>query len=406
MLALLAAAACSAPPPAAAAGPAHAGALRPGEYVTEKGWGRLLLVERSGALAFSIESVTGEDYCMLDGTVRGTVGVANGEDGASACAVEFSAVPQGLEVATDTPVECKAFCGYNGGFVGAYLQVASGCGRSDLDRALGESERLHEVGDDAAALATLAPVLADCLPTLEWGEEGEIRNRVAFAQYANRLYAECLATLEPYAADAAEDDDAVAERWPPVLGDRYLAIVREARTTLDACRLGRPGASAAPPAAPPPAVAEPATPGDAPFTGAWSVRWCDGPDAPGRPCGGFQAYLFQAGDRICGTYSGLDPRANRLDAGEPRSVVGVVLDRVAVLAVTSERSGGTYLATARLDGDALGWDIAGTVKEGAGGEPALIADGDRLVRSASDEESRYLDRAIRDCAPAAAEGEG
>lgn len=211
--------------------------LQPGEYITEKGWGRLLLKGQDGALAFSLESITGEDTCGLDGVVEGTQGIAKGENGAS-CAVKLKATPEGIGVAAATPDECKAFCGYNGGFEALYLRVKAGCGRNGLDRARADFKRLYDGKDYKAAMATLSPVLADCLPTLEWEEEGAIRNDLAITQHKNGLNAECLATLDKYAEDAAKTDEAAVDGWAPALADRYLAIVRAARTNIGLCREG------------------------------------------------------------------------------------------------------------------------------------------------------------------------
>lgn len=135
-----------------------------------------------------------------------------------------------------------------------------------------------------------------------------------------------------------------------------------------------------------------------PFAGVWSVWWCEEPVVSGRSCGGFRAYLSQSDSRICGTYGGLDQRANRLDEGEPRSIIGTVVDSTAVLAITSGRSRGIYLVTAKLDSGALDWNVVGEVKESANGEPALIADGDVLTKSSSADDLSYLDEVMRDCA--------
>lgn len=212
--------------------------LRPGEYITEKGWGHLQLSEQEGVLTFSIESVTGEDYCGLDGTIRGDQGSAEGDNGPSACTVKFTGTPQGIDVSANTPVECKAFCGYNGGFEGPYLKVKDGCGRSDLERTRKAFKRLYDARDYKAALTALSPALANCLPTLEWEEEGGIRNDLAITQYKNGLFAECLVTLDKYVDDADKDDDAVIDGWAPVLADHYLAIIRAARTNIGLCRKG------------------------------------------------------------------------------------------------------------------------------------------------------------------------
>jgi len=225
--------------PALAAGQAAAGkTLQPGEYITDKGWGRLLIKEQSGALTFSLESTSGEDMCALDGAIDGYRGVAKGNNGDPACNVSFASTPQGIDVSAATPKECKAFCGYNGDFEAPYLRVKQGCGRDDLDRTRTEFKRLYDGKNFKAALSTLSPALSNCLPTLEWEDEGAIRNDLAVTQYRNGLYAQCLATLDKYAEDAGKDDDAVVDGWTPALADRYLAIVRAARTNIGLCRTG------------------------------------------------------------------------------------------------------------------------------------------------------------------------
>lgn len=223
---------------AAAEGVAARDALQPGEYVTERGWGRLFLKEQEGSLTFSLESLNGEDTCGLDGTIQGNLGTANGDNGPSSCKVKLTRTPQGIEVAAATPEECEIFCGYNGDFAAPYLRVEDECGRDDLDRTRARFRRLYNGKNYKAALATLSPVLANCLPTLEWEEEGAIRNDLAIAQYKNGLPAECLVTLDKYAEDAGKDDEAVTDGWAPALADRYLAIVRAARTNIDLCRIG------------------------------------------------------------------------------------------------------------------------------------------------------------------------
>ncbi len=251
-IATLSTAACSAQPPAAAPKaaarkeqPAVAAqqvapdsAPPPGEYITDKGWGRLLIKQQSGMLTFSLESTTGEDVCELNGAIEGHTGIAKGNKGQSTCQVKFASTPQGIDVAAATPAECKTFCGYNGDFEAPYLQVKDGCGRDALDRTRTTFKRLYDAKDYKAALATLSPVVPSCLPTLEWEDEGAIRNDLAITQYKNGLYAQCLSTLDTYAEDAAKDDDAAVEGWTPMLADRYLAIVRAARTNIGLCRRG------------------------------------------------------------------------------------------------------------------------------------------------------------------------
>ncbi|MFC0155074.1 hypothetical protein ACFFJ4_16065 [Xanthomonas dyei] len=212
----------------------------PGEYITEKGWGHLRLTRHKQSLRFSLESTTGQAMCFLEGAIDGNQDIATSDTGPTDCSVQFAATAQGIDVTTNTPVECKSLCGYNGGFEAPYLRAIDACSRNALARTRAAFQQHYDRKDYSTALATLSPVLAQCAPTLEWEEEGDIRNELAITQYKNALYAQCLETLNAYAEDAATEDEAVMENWPPILADRYLAIVRAARTNLALCRKGLP----------------------------------------------------------------------------------------------------------------------------------------------------------------------
>lgn len=248
MVALLSNAACSAQAPETPVpkpsenvatkvppGTASDRALQAGEYATEKGWGRLQLDRNGGNLSFSIETLVGEDICALNGTIKGSRGIAADDTSPSACAVAFTQGKQGVEISASTPAECKRFCGDNGGFDGVYLKVKDGCSQNEIQRTRDAFNQFYENEDFKPALAKLSPVLKECLPTLEWEEEGSIRNDLAIAQYRNGLYDECLRTLGPYAEDSSKDDDAVMEEWAPALADRYLSIIKAARTNIALC---------------------------------------------------------------------------------------------------------------------------------------------------------------------------
>ncbi|NIJ83314.1 hypothetical protein FHY35_000269 [Xanthomonas arboricola] len=210
----------------------------PGEYITDAGWGRLLLTNDNGALRFSVESTTGQSMCSLQGTVRGTQGSAENEAGAIGCKVQFSSVTGGIDVTTPTPMECKTLCGYNGGFEARYLRATTGCNRNAIARTRAVFQQHYDRKDYQAALSTLSPILTRCGQTLEWDEKGDMRNDLAITQYKTSQYTQCLETLHDYAEDAASPDDAVTDNWPPVLADRYLAIVRAARTNIGLCKKG------------------------------------------------------------------------------------------------------------------------------------------------------------------------
>ncbi|WP_375576003.1 hypothetical protein [Paracidovorax oryzae] len=218
--------------------PSGNGALQPGEYMTERGWGRLLIRSGTGEMTFSLESTTGDNLCSLDGTIDGGQGIARQDRGRSSCMVSFGTNAQGVDVKAATPAECRDFCGHNGSFAGRYMRVKEGCGRDEVDRTRAAFQRLYDRRNFKAALATLSPVLESCSVTLDWEDEGAIRNDLAITQYRNGLHAQCLATLAKYAGDAAKDDDAAVDGWAPALAERYLEIVRAARTNIGLCRKG------------------------------------------------------------------------------------------------------------------------------------------------------------------------
>ena len=209
--------------------------LQPGEYVTEKGWGRLQLTKQGDTLLFSIASVMGEDGCTLSGEVEDGRGIANDDETPAACAISLSQSEEGIEISASTPAECKGFCGYNAEFEGTYLTTKSGCSQNEIEQTRKAFKQLYDNKDYKPALAKLSPVLTNCLQTLEWEEEGGIRNDLAITQYKNGIYDECLETLDQYTEDAKKDDDSVVEQWTPALADRYLSIIKAARTNIALC---------------------------------------------------------------------------------------------------------------------------------------------------------------------------
>lgn len=209
--------------------------LQPGEYATEKGWGRLQVIRQGADLLFSLDTVTGEDSCALSGEVKDGLGIAKEDSIPAVCLLSFSQGGQGVEISARTQADCRHFCGYNAGFEGTYLSVQSGCRHHEIQQTRKGFEQLYNDKNYKPALAKLSPILEDCLATLEWEEEGSIRNDLAIAQYKNGLFGECLETLSQYAEDVKRDDDEISEKWTPALADRYLSIVKAARTNIDLC---------------------------------------------------------------------------------------------------------------------------------------------------------------------------
>jgi len=212
-----------------------ASSMQPGEYITEKGWGRLQVSALGESLLFSLNTVTGEAGCTLSGEVKGGHGIVKEDSGSSTCVLSFAKRGEDLEISASSQTECKKFCGYNGGFEGAYRRAKSGCSQDEIEQTRKGFRHLYGDKDYKSAVAKLSPVLSGCVATLDWEEEGGIRNDLAIAQYKSAFHKECLETLSQYAEDAKRDDDSILEEWAPVLADRYLAIVKAARTNIALC---------------------------------------------------------------------------------------------------------------------------------------------------------------------------
>lgn len=217
---------------------AQAGAVVPGQYITEHGWGRLTVKPPTeGRLLFVIDAVGANMHvCNLEGEIRAGKAVLESSDANKPCVVTFAAQANGVAVATTTGEQCREFCGMRAQFEGVYLKPAPGCDDASRARTRKTFKQHYDKKAYAEALATLAPVLQQCAPTLDWLERGWIRNDVALTQLKLGQAAACLATLQPLAEDAALSDEAVREGYPPSDAESYLPIVKATRTNLRLCK--------------------------------------------------------------------------------------------------------------------------------------------------------------------------
>src|SRR6185436_11652410 len=78
------------------------------------------------------------------------------------------------------------------------------------------------------------------------------------------------------------------------------------------------------------------------FAGAWAEPLCAHGDR--ERCGGFFLYIVQKGSRLCGDHFAATPGLGRLNEGGPRSIVGTVVGKTAVVSVTSGRDESVFLA--------------------------------------------------------------
>ncbi|AKJ29659.1 hypothetical protein [Caldimonas brevitalea] len=223
-------------------------ALKPGEYVTEKGWGHLSLQRsRNGQLNFSLTAVGANAHtCDLDGEIgsRGqTVLVDDSGATDGACVIDFRARGRDVEVRHNNAPSCASHCGARARFEGLYLRPSPSCHPARRDKTRAAFKRLYDAGEYARAAALLQPVIEQCAPLLSWTEAGWLRNDLALAKYRKGDRAGCQAMLAPLAGDAGKTDTELREQWAaePMLEDTYFGVVRATRTNLGLCQAeGRP----------------------------------------------------------------------------------------------------------------------------------------------------------------------
>lgn len=209
-----------------------------GRYITERGWGRLAITKTpAGKLGFRIGAIGANAHsCEVEGEIRGGKAVLAAEEkGARPCTIRFTPKAQGAVEVEHDGGECRAFCGARADFAGTYLTPAAGCDDAERGRTRKQFKQLYDARSYPQALATLAPLLQACGPTLDWLETGRIRNDLAVTQHKLGDLAGCLQTLAPLAEDARRTDEQIRSDFPPTDAESYAPIVRATRTNLRLC---------------------------------------------------------------------------------------------------------------------------------------------------------------------------
>ena len=221
-------------------GAAWPGAITPGEYLTEGGWGNLTITaNKAGGLAFEINAIGANGHtCGLSGEIHGDKAtLEEGEEG-KPCIVTFTPSAQSIEV-SDNDNACRYYCGARAGFTGTYLKPRPMCRPKDVEKSRTEFKKLYDKKAYAQARARLEPVLKECAPLLHWSELGWLRNDLAITQYKLRDYAGCRKTLEPLVEDARRTDEELRENYPPTDAETVIPFARATRTNLGLCATGR-----------------------------------------------------------------------------------------------------------------------------------------------------------------------
>lgn len=208
----------------------HAGtdALRPGEYVTENGWGVLTIsTSEDRTTHFSLEAIGGNGhFCNLEGEVRNLRASLDVDEPGKSCVVTFLPKTDGIDVVSVDSELCRYFCGMRATFEGRYFIPSPGCGAKERSVTREQFKKLYAAKSYVKAAAVLEPLLRGCSKTLDWLESGWIRNDLAITQYHLGRLEDCQKTLEPLTTNAAKTEADLQESLPPSDFDNYLPIAK------------------------------------------------------------------------------------------------------------------------------------------------------------------------------------
>ena len=209
--------------------------LAEGEYVTDGGWGRLVVKRHSlGYMTFMIDTTGANGHmCSLQGEVTGSKATLTIEDEGS-CVVTFTTTTDGIDVNREGE-SCAGYCGARASFDALYLKPAPGCAPRAVALTRAKFLRLYDKRNWTAATKLLEPVLTTCARTLDPLLEGWIRNDIAIALHKLKDFDACRAVLEPLAEDAASSEKQLREHYPPSDADARMPLLRATRTNLALC---------------------------------------------------------------------------------------------------------------------------------------------------------------------------
>lgn len=213
-------------------------ALKPGDYITERGWGNLeLKAGKGGTLKFSIQTVGANFHtCDVEGELNNGRATLEALEKDAPCVVTMTATPKGIEVKSSDSGTCRYYCGARAHFEGLYIAPPPECAGKAVAASRKSFKQLYDGKKFADARAKLEPVLQKCSMLLNWLEDGRIRNDLAVTLHKLNDLAGCRAVLAPLAEDAASTDDQIREGYPPSDAESYLPIVKATRTNLKLCR--------------------------------------------------------------------------------------------------------------------------------------------------------------------------
>jgi hypothetical protein len=217
--------------------------LSTGQYVTEGGWGNLTLKQTGKKLHFSIETIGGNGHtCSLEGDISQQQATLEGGEAGKPCVIRFDKKGSGINVSSLDPLICSGFCGLRAGFEGLYLKEIPACVSKERAKTRQKFAQLYGKKAYAQAAAPLTALLQNCALTLDWIEEGQIRNDLAVTQYHLGQLSDCQKTLAPLQASVGKTgeklpatEQALQAILPPTDFEIYLPVAKATWHNLTLC---------------------------------------------------------------------------------------------------------------------------------------------------------------------------
>lgn len=236
LLAIGAATSC-APNPTQAGGLIGASSRSTGEtthvYVTQGGWGELLLSEtrKNDLLRFELHSNSSGYECSMSGTTNKSLQSTHVDPapGTGHCQLTMHRTERGIELGTTTSEACAAYCGQNGAFKGLYLSLDPICAPSNVETTL------EQAGNGKSDTEIIRRMTDQCTETLPYSSVAALRLELAAAYDRKGDQANCLSTLSPYAADAARTDDEITQGMTGAAAEEITGIMEVVRKMMHRC---------------------------------------------------------------------------------------------------------------------------------------------------------------------------
>lgn len=135
------------------------------------------------------------------------------------------------------------------------------------------------------------------------------------------------------------------------------------------------------------AISLPTLAAEGKFNGTWSIDLRSKEERRrGVECGLATFSLVQTGNEITGNHIFSTVGCGRINEGGGKTVKGVIVEKTAVLAVTSGRNGAIVMGTARVNGNFLFWQTVHEIKPGESqGDSPLVLEKGKLTRMKSSE---------------------